>query len=355
MIITGIGWEFVLRVCDAGFAEIPDMKAIYKIHSQYGVKVNPVAAAKVMDDMLLEAGVRLYYGQPLVDAEVSLDDITRKKRIKSITISTRSGLKKMYGKIFIDCTGDGELGFLAGADYDAGGEENVFQPGTMRIYPAVDGGGTDRILNYGDNENHVKINVTDSEDIVRAEINVRRMIFEQMRQGKRIMATAPAIAPREGRRIRGISAIEEEDYCAGKVFEDSICYSYWHIDIHRDNQPTYKRYITGGQTPTIRLSALISSNLSNLMMAGRCISSDRGSNGALRVKASCMAIGQAAGSAVALAVKTNLMPANVSAQKVRQLLAARGAVVPGLTRIPGYKEVMGPERLKREERLEEIL
>ena len=59
MVIGGIGWELVLRLHREGFAHIPDMDAPYERHDQYGVKVNPVAAAKTMDDMLLESGVTL--------------------------------------------------------------------------------------------------------------------------------------------------------------------------------------------------------------------------------------------------------------------------------------------------------
>ena len=53
MIIKGIGWEFVRRLEIDGFAVIPDQNAEYMYHWQYGVKVNPVAAAKVMDDLSL--------------------------------------------------------------------------------------------------------------------------------------------------------------------------------------------------------------------------------------------------------------------------------------------------------------
>ena len=53
MVITGIGWELVLRLHKEGYARIPDMNAPRENHEQYGVKVNPVAAAKIMDDMLL--------------------------------------------------------------------------------------------------------------------------------------------------------------------------------------------------------------------------------------------------------------------------------------------------------------
>ena len=143
------------------------------------------------------------------------------------------------------------------------------------------------------------------------------------------MSVAPAVAPREGRRIAGITEMNSEDYCAGRVFEDSVCYSYWFVDIHREGQPAYIRYITHDKTPTIRLSAMISKDISNLMMAGRCVSSDRETNSSLRVKASCMAMGQAAGTAAAIAVGDNVEVSRVKPERVLRTLEQQGAIIPG--------------------------
>lgn len=321
MVIAGIGWEFVLRLHREGFARIPDMNAPRENHEQYGVKVNPVAAAKIMDDMLLESGVSLFYGQSVVAAE------TKDSGIESILISTKSGLKRLGADIYIDCTGDGDLAAFAGAEFCAGDGNGIFQPGTLRYYPAVEA--EDKILNYGDNRNHVPLNVTDSDSITRSEIASRAMIFEQMKNGDRILSVAPAVAPREGRRIAGLSEMKAEDYCSGKVFEDSVCYSYWFVDIHREGQASYIQYITHENTPTIRLSAMISRDFSNLMMAGRCVSSDRETNSALRVKASCMAMGEAAGTAAAISVREGIPVCNVSVSKVKETLDQNGAIIPG--------------------------
>ena len=321
MVITGIGWEFVLRLHREGYARIPDMNAPRENHEQYGVKVNPVAAAKIMDDMLLESGVDLYYGQSVVDAE------TENARIKHILIATKSGLKRLAAKVYIDCTGDGDLAAFAGAGFVAGNGSGTFQPGTLRYYPAVDA--EDKILNYGDNKNHVPLNTTDSDSITRSEIASRKMIFDRMKNGDRIMAVAPAVAPREGRRIAGITEMNVEDYYNGKVFEDSVCYSYWFVDIHREGQAAYIKYITHDKTPTIRLSSMISRDISNLMMAGRCVSSDRETNSSLRVKASCMAMGQAAGTAAAIAIRDGVEPKAVPADKVKEALDKNGAIIPG--------------------------
>lgn len=197
MVIAGIGWEYALRLYKDGFAKIPDMNAPYRQHDQYGVKVNPVAAAKVMDDMLLEAGVDLYYGQPVVDV------VTEGRTIQSIVISTKDGLKSLDAKIYIDCTGDGDMAHLAGATTEDGDGNGTYQPGTLRFYPAVNADPADKILNFGDNRNHVKINTTDSDTLTRAEVAARKMMYDEMLGGKQVMSTAPAVAPREGAASRG--------------------------------------------------------------------------------------------------------------------------------------------------------
>ena len=321
MVIQGIGWEFVLRLHKEGYATIPDMNAPRKSHEQYGVKVNPVAAAKVMDDMLIESGVHLYYGQSLVDAQAEGN------QIKSIVISTKTGLKYLCADIYMDCSGDGDLAAFAGAQFTAGNGSGVFQPGTIRFYPAVDA--EDKILNYGDNRNHISMNVTDSDSITQSEITARRLLYQQMKNGSRIMASAPAVAPREGRRIAGLSEMKVEDYCTGKVFADSVCYSYWFVDIHREGQAAHIQYITHEKTPTIRLSAMISKDFTNLMMAGRCVSSDRETNSALRVKASCMAMGQAAATAAAIAIRDGINVQDVCLEKLKKTLDDNNAIIPG--------------------------
>jgi hypothetical protein len=74
---------------------------------------------------------------------------------------------------------------------------------------------------------------------------------------------------------------------------------------------------------------MISRDVSNLMMAGRCVSSDRETNSSLRVKASCMAMGQAAGTAAAISVLSGVHPSQVPADKVKQALDESGAIIPG--------------------------
>ena len=135
MVISGIGWEFVKRLSKLGYATIPDMDAPYENHWQYGVKVNPLAAAKLIDDMLLEENVDIYYDQALVSVEYEKHN--EKNHVTAILITTKDGLMRLTAKTFIDCTGDGDLCAWAGSPYYLGDEENQLQPGTIRIYPFV--------------------------------------------------------------------------------------------------------------------------------------------------------------------------------------------------------------------------
>jgi hypothetical protein len=77
------------------------------------------------------------------------------------------------------------------------------------------------------------------------------------------------------------------------------------------------------------MRALIPETLDNFLAAGRCVSSDRLANSALRVEAPCMAMGQAAGACAALAVKKGIMPADVPIEDIRKLLRENSAIIPG--------------------------
>lgn len=344
MIISGTGWEFVRRLHALGFASIPDMCAEYKAHWQYGVKVNPAAAAALMDEMLLDAGVTVFYAQPVVDVAVS------GSRIESVTISTKSGLKKISAGIFIDCTGDGDLCAWAGAEYEAGDGKGSYQPGTLRYYPVgMEYGKDDFILNFGDNTNHVcGMDATDSDMLTKAQINARQDMLEKMIEskkcGERVMSIAPEVAPREGRRIIGKSYMVSDDFISGKLFEDSICYSFWFVDIHRENEPTFHIYITDGSTPAVRLTSMMPKSFTNLLCAGRCVSSDRKTNSALRVKSSCMAMGDAAGTAAALTVKhSGGNTEELDIALVKSTLANNGCIVPGVTEFDSFEHMMSIE------------
>lgn len=366
MVIAGIGWEFVEELARRGFAEIPDMDAPYRVHWQYGVKVNPIAAAQCMDDFLLEANVRLYYRQGVVAVETS--ETPEGTRLDAVIVTTKDGLVRHRAKMYIDCTGDGDLCAWSGAEVMIG---ESLQPGTMRLYPDgssvtpteleradhiwqrrvadkpslaemfIPGSFVDFLNAGGDNTNHIcGLNTADSDNRTEAEIRARRdqvSLLSALREGgapMRFCASAPESAARESRRILGDVVMTGEDYLDKRVYDDAVCYTYWFIDIHRANQPAEIIYLRDEKTPTVSIGAMRPRGLRNVYVAGRCVSSDRPNNSAIRVKASCMAMGQAAGAAVVQTIRQGASDTRaVGAETVRNYLAKEGAIVPKIENV----------------------
>ncbi len=362
MVIAGIGWEYVRELEKRGFAEIPDMDAPYRVHWQYGVRVNPIAAAQCMDDFLLEANVRLYYRQGIVAVETT--QAPEGLCVDAVIVTTKAGLVRHRAKFYIDCTGDGDLCVWAGAEVLPG---ESLQPGSIRLYPDRNEaspeelrkaeqvwmdrvrkdprlsdmlyGGVENLFSVGgDNINHVcGLNTADSDSRSEAEIRARRgqtALLSALKESgisARILGSAPESAPRESRRIRGNMVMTGEDYLDKRIYDDAVCYTYWFIDIHREGRPAEIVYLQDEKTPTVSLGAMRPKGLKNVFCAGRCVSSDRAFNSAVRVKASCMAMGQAAGAATALAVEQRYGDTrSVDPADVRKYLRNQGAIVPDL-------------------------
>lgn len=361
MVIQGIGWEFSEELARRGFAEIPDMDAPYRVHWQYGVKVNPIAAAQCMDDFLLEAGVHLYYRQGVVSVETT--DTAHGIRIDAVIVTTKDGLVRHRAKMFIDATGDGDLCAWAGAEVL---KSEALQPGTMRLYPSGNAlypsdlskadqvwqnliredpqlkemlpsaSFSDLLAAKGDNTNHIcGLNAADSDNRTQTEIRARidqvKLLSALKESGSdfQILGSAPECAPRESRRILGDVVMTGEDYLQKRVYDDAVCYTYWFIDIHRDGQPAHIVYLKDEKTPTISLGAMRPKGLVNIYVAGRCVSSGRSNNSAIRVKASCMAMGQAAGAAAVTAIKSGTANTRlVITEDVKKYLHSQGAIVP---------------------------
>jgi hypothetical protein len=136
---------------------------------------------------------------------------------------------------------------------------------------------------------------------------------------------------RETKRIVGVKRITAEAYVSGFVWPDAVCFSYYPIDIHKHDSNTIDiRPLEDGIVATIPYGALLPVGSEHLLMAGRCISGDSEAHSAYRVQASCMAIGQAAGAAAAIAAKSGISVQDVNLTELRQLLLDHNAIVPEL-------------------------
>jgi hypothetical protein len=141
------------------------------------------------------------------------------------------------------------------------------------------------------------------------------------------MHLQPEAGFRESYRIQGETVITVKDYTSGRVFDDAVCYAFYPVDLHTRSGVKPKP-LTGGTVPTVPLRALVPKGSRNIMVAGRCVSSDRLANSGLRVQASCMAMGQVAGVATALAVVKNTTPLKVPLKDIQEMLRQHGAIVP---------------------------
>ncbi|MDA3873908.1 MAG: FAD-dependent oxidoreductase, partial [Kiritimatiellae bacterium] len=129
--------------------------------------------------------------------------------------------------------------------------------------------------------------------------------------------------------IEGETEIRVEEYESGTVYPDAVCFSFYPIDRHRpDGLGIDKRFLREGVVPTIPFGAMLPAGTSNLIAAGRMVCGDPLANSAYRVQASCMAMGQAAGAAAALASRQRLELREVSLPELRRLLVRHGALVP---------------------------
>ena len=136
--------------------------------------------------------------------------------------------------------------------------------------------------------------------------------------------TAPFLGIRETRRIVGHYVMTQEDVLGCRHFEDSIAVASYPIDIHRPGDEGCT-LIWCGDCYDIPYRSLLPQKVDNLLVAGRCISTTHEAMGAIRVMATCMAMGEAAGRAAKMAVRENVSPTKVNVCKLREELVARGA------------------------------
>jgi hypothetical protein len=136
--------------------------------------------------------------------------------------------------------------------------------------------------------------------------------------------TAPFLGIRETRRIIGEYVMTQEDVLGCRKFEDGIAVASYPIDIHRPGDEGCT-LIWCGDCYDIPYRSLVPKGVKNLLVAGRCISTTHEAMGAIRVMATCMAMGEAAGRAAKLAVRSNRPPAEVDVRQLRRELVERGA------------------------------
>ncbi len=190
----------------------------------------------------------------------------------------------------------------------------------------------------GHNANHLRVaNAETSEGRSSAEIAGRKALLRMYRfmrkqtglQNFRSDWLCPEVGIRETVRIKGKATITVADYESGKFYEDALCYAFYPIDEHlNDGKGINSRPLKKDVLPTIPRGALLPAGSRLLIVAGRCLSSDREANSALRVECPCMAMGQAAGAMAALGARSGIDPGELPMADIYEILRAHGAIIP---------------------------
>lgn len=319
----------------------------------------PDAMKIVLEDMASEADVGLLYFTDCVGAHVSGGEM------KALLTESKSGRRAWGAKIFIDCTGDGDVCARAGASFEMGAEgDGALQPCSFNAIVRVEDVErlADRITAYKKDglKGHVeatKLNLKDllgagidpsyhmptlfhlggnmllmmfnhqygvrcdsAEDITRATVEARREVFRMAEtlartdspwRNMRIVATCEHIGIREGRRVRGLYRVGLDDAVNGARHADAATRATFGVDIHApDMESNRKKTIKNISTKPydIPLRALVCRDVDRLMMAGRCISGDRIAHASYRVTGNAVDMGFSAGRAAARLVLEGRTP-----------------------------------------------
>jgi len=319
---------------------------------EYTAWVDPELLKCILNDMAEEAGINLFL-HSWGTAVIKEDDA-----VKGIVFESKSGRRAVMGKVVIDGTGDGDLLPMAGAGYDGRWEPGArstmlalvfrlgncdyqkycdFQKAEPERYQALMSelakvAGT-RLLPLPSPRNDVMwvnnwipgLDCTRQEDLTRLEVEMRKI----MRRGHAFMKekiptfensfildTASQTGTRGARRLAGEYVMTGSDLSSGKIPADVVA--------------MIPRLGPAGDAPLVYFPyrALVPETVEGLIVAGRSFSSDAAANNMLNLIPHCIAMGQAAGTAAALALKNGTSLRKVNIKELQKTLAAQGVPLP---------------------------
>lgn len=330
-------------------------------------KFNPEYYKMALDSMCEDAGVDILFHATLYDVVVD------NKKIKSIKVIAGSEKIEIEADFFIDATGDGNLFYLAGCDFALGRKsDGLCQPMTtcfrmcgvdtdklkeerpqiQELYKKykedgkiknprenilmfyLNSGTQDDIVHFNTTR-IVKLDPTNPFDVSKAEIEARRQIVEMITFLKEntesfkesvLISVASDIGVRESRKLKGEHILTEEELKACTRFEDSIALGNYDIDIHNPSgSGTSHYYFKDGEYYTIPYRSLLPKEIDNMLVAGRCISATHEAQASIRIMPICACLGEAAGTAAAVAKRTGTTTHSVDVKAVQGCLKKRGA------------------------------
>ncbi|UCD51085.1 MAG: FAD-dependent oxidoreductase [Phycisphaerales bacterium] len=288
----------------------------------------------------------------------AVDVLMEGHRVRGVIAGTKQGLARIRAKVVVDCTGDADIAYFAGAETMMEAREPRM-PSTLLLAMAnvppeqarranmkkmADARGKFPLipkswgLHIVANCHHYWINHTGTRDIgqfdmtdplqrSQAECVSRRQVV-QMTQAMRefggeelknieLVAAGPQIAVRETRRVKGVYTLTEEDAATGRTFDDAIAWRSGYLDLMG-----YK--FTKMMIHDVPYRAILPEKVDGLLTAGRCISATHVAMAAGKSMGNCVATGHAAGLAAALSVRQGLQPRELKVAQLQEALRKDG-------------------------------
>ena len=336
--------------------------------SERGAVVNPSVFKLIVLQMAKEAAVRLLFHSQV--AEVLMEG----NGLAGVRMANKGGIQSARAQVIVDATGDGDVAARAGVPFEKGREDGYLQAVSLNFelagvdrscrlpwaeFVALSGQaikdgritlpphvktlhfGGPRIYPSGlahfqlDTATH--IDGSDPESLTDGEIKSHECVLQIWRflkahvpgfENSVIINIASYLGVRESRRIMGEYVLNEDDVLSARKFPDGISRGSFYMDVHdgQTKTPEYKASLSPpeGDFYEIPYRCLVPLDVDGLLVSGRCISSTRMANGSLRIQATCMNTGQAAGTAAALCVQRGIQPRELSGSELRQILIEQG-------------------------------
>lgn len=321
------------------------------------------------DDLVLASGAELLFHAFAVGLTMSDD-----RRIDTVVLESKSGRFALHAGMFVDCSGDADLAYWAGAPYEKSAPDEMIYPSTMFRINAVDAAAAGpawkvlpRLMDaavaagrpafprrgaivrpqrddieWRANATQLRaddgtaLDGTDVWALTKGEIDGRRQAAEVFGFIKSelpgfdrsyIVDIGPEIGVRETRRVLGSYQLTEEDVLGCADFEDSIGVNGWPVEahVHGDVEIRWPHGDNPRGYNQLPYRMLVPQRVDNLLVAGRCASMTHTGQSAARVAGPCFAMGQAAGSAAAQSLDDGLAPRDLDVRKLRAYLESEGA------------------------------
>ena len=331
--VKGIAQEIILELHKLdGLGKSPYKQKEYDIEKSelsYSYCVDPEKFKYVTLKMVHEAGADILFHTYFCDTIMEDDEL------KGIIVENKSGRTALFAKVVVDASGDGDVAARAGAPFwEAGLDDKAMKDNVMYKISGL-GDAKFGSCRYGDSSvvwgPGGVWGRNDAWEISRAEVKTRLQVFEHFQgileknpelkeAGAYLAETPPLLGIRQTRFIEGEYKLTADDAITGRRFDDVTSISSCGIISYYG----YRRYLEH-EGYDIPYRCLVPKVVDNLLISGRCISSEQQPYESHRAIIPVMAIGEAAGAAAALSANNNVKPRKLDVPLLQQTLTEQGA------------------------------